>query len=157
MVNIYKAEDLPVMSFGKCDSFISVRCGGITLCTSVMKNMQKPQYATRLLFPLYFPVMNDKIVIRVWDKRICLADSFIGMIPEIPQENDFFNVNFLQSRGGVMPYRWISLYGIPLDERPSNFDESFLGYKKKLIGTAYMGRVCLSLNLTPSEKPEKMV
>jgi hypothetical protein len=42
MVNIYKAEDLPTMSFGSCDSFISVRAGGITLCTAVMKNMKKP-------------------------------------------------------------------------------------------------------------------
>jgi hypothetical protein len=47
------------------------------------------------MFPLYFPVLNDKIVIRVWDKRTCLADTFIAMIPEIPKENDFFNVNFL--------------------------------------------------------------
>ena len=46
------------------------------------------------MFPLYFPVLNDKIVIRVWDKRTCLADTFIAMIPEIPKENDFFNVNF---------------------------------------------------------------
>ena len=56
-----------------------------------------------------------------------------------------------------MPFRWFSLYGIPADERPSNFDITFLGYKKKLIGTDYMGRVCLSFNLTPSEKPEKLV
>lgn len=53
-----------------------------------------------------------------------------------------------------MPFRWFSLYGIPMDERPSNFETEILGYKKKLIGTDYMGRVCLSLNLTPSEKPE---
>ncbi len=33
----------------------------------------------------------------------------------------------------------------------------FLGYKRKLLGTDYLGRLCLSLNLTPSEKPEKIV
>jgi hypothetical protein len=82
------------------------------------------------MFPLYFPVFNDKIVIRVWDKRICMSDTFVAMIPEMPSENDFFNINFLQSRGGVMPYRWFNLYGIPMDERPSNFEELFLGYKK---------------------------
>ncbi len=109
------------------------------------------------MFPLYFPVFNDKIVIRVWDKRICMADTFIAMIPEMPSENDFFNINFLQSRGGVMPYRWFNLYGIPMDERPSNFEEMFLGYKKQMIGTDYLGRVLMSFNLTPSEKPEKMV
>ena len=95
MVNIYKAENLPNLSFGKCDSFISVRAGGITQITPVMKSMQNPQYATRLMFPLYFPVFNDKIVIRVWDKRVCMTDNFIAMIPEIPSETDFFNANFL--------------------------------------------------------------
>ena len=30
MVNVVKAEDLPIMSFGKIDSFISVRAGGYT-------------------------------------------------------------------------------------------------------------------------------
>lgn len=86
-----------------------------------------------------------------------MTDNFIAMIPEIPSETDFFNANFLQSRGGVMPFRWFCLYGIPMNERPSNFEEKFLGYKKKLQGTDYMGRVCLSLNLTPSQKPEKTV
>jgi hypothetical protein len=46
------------------------------------------------------------------------------------------------------------MYGIPMDERPSDFESNFLGYKKMSQGTAYMGKVLLSLNLTPSEKPE---
>lgn len=48
-----------------------------------------------MLFPLLFPLSNDKIVIRVWDKRKCMSDTFVAQIPEIPTENDFFNINFL--------------------------------------------------------------
>lgn len=47
------------------------------------------------MFPLHFPFFNDKIVVRVWDKRTMAADTFIAMIPEIPTENDYFNINFL--------------------------------------------------------------
>jgi len=50
-----------------------------------------------------------------------MTDTFIAMIPEIPTENDYFNINFLQSKGGTMPFRWFNLYSIPYEERPSNF------------------------------------
>lgn len=109
------------------------------------------------MFPITFPLNNDKIVIRVWDKRVCMSDTFIGQIPEFPQENDFFNITYLQSKGGVLPYRWFSLYGIPKGERPNTYESNVLGYKKNPSGTCYYGRVLLSLNLTPSEKPEKIV
>jgi hypothetical protein len=42
-------------------------------------------------------------------------------------------------------------------ERPSDYESKFLGYKKIANGTAYMGKILLSLNLTPSEKPVKGV
>ena len=54
----------------------------------------------------------------------------------------------------MLPFRWYSIYGIPKDERPSGYD-SLMGYTKNPTGTAYMGRILLSLNLSPSEKPEK--
>lgn len=31
-----------------------------------------------MMFPINFPLQNDKIIIRVWDKRVCMADTFIG-------------------------------------------------------------------------------
>ncbi|CAD8189110.1 unnamed protein product [Paramecium pentaurelia] len=157
MVNIAKAEDLALMGYPTLDSFISVRAGGTAQITSVMKNQQKPQYLSRLMFPLHFPFFNDKIVVRVWDRRTMATDTFIAMIPEVPTENDYFNINFLQSKGGTMPFRWFNLYGIPQDERPGGFQQAFLGYKKSIIGTDFMGRVLMSINLTQSEKPELMV
>lgn len=57
----------------------------------------------------------------------------------------------------MLPYRWFALYGIPANERPSTYEANVLGYKRNPKGTCYMGRVLLSLNLTPSEKPEKVV
>lgn len=44
-----------------------------------------------------------------------------------------------------------------MNERPSDFESKYLGYKKSAKGTSYMGKLLLSLNLTPSEKPEKGV
>jgi hypothetical protein len=41
-----------------------------------------------------------------------------------------------------------------MSERPSDFENKYLGYKKMEYGTSFMGRILISLNLTPSEKPE---
>ena len=62
-----------------------------------------------MLFPISFPVYNGKIVVRVWDKRNLLSDIFIAQIPEFPKENDCFNINYLQSIGGVIPYSWVTI------------------------------------------------
>jgi hypothetical protein len=104
MVNLVKGEDFPIMTGNSCDSFISVRANGLTQVTATFSSQTKPQFKTRMLFPLLFPLNNDKIIIRVWDKRKCLSDTFIAQVPETPTENDFFNINFLQSRGGVLPF-----------------------------------------------------
>ena len=36
-----------------------------------------------------------------------LSDIFIANIQEISTENDYFNLNFLISKGGIMPYTWV--------------------------------------------------
>ena len=77
------------------------------MTTPVVENTQKPSYMMKFQFPVFMPVLNDKIIIRCWDKRKALSDIFIGNIPEMPLENDYFNINSLQSKGGNMPYRWV--------------------------------------------------
>jgi hypothetical protein len=47
------------------------------------------------MFPVYFPLLNDKIVMRIWDKRRGMPDVFIGNIPENPFIDNWFNVNYL--------------------------------------------------------------
>lgn len=39
-------------------------------------------FSTRMLFPILFPTFNEKIIIRVWDKRTGLSDIFIAHLPE---------------------------------------------------------------------------
>lgn len=87
--------------------FISVRCVGELLCTQVAENTQKPVFNTRLQFPVIFPLMHEKIVMRVWDKHRFGADEFIARIPEKKEDFDFFNITSLQSRGGTMAFRWV--------------------------------------------------
>ena len=82
--------------------------GGNVLRTSTVEDSNKPAYMTKLIFPIYYPVHNDKIVIRLWDQRKLLSDVFIAAIPEIPTENDYFNVKYLLSKRGIMPYRWVN-------------------------------------------------
>ena len=135
--------------------FISVRCCGLTLTTPIAPETQKPTFSTKLQFPVFLPLLNDKIVIRIWDQRKGLPDIYIASIPEIPSDSDHFNINSLLSKGGVMPYRWINLYGIPKDDRTSEIVKMFGAKKKVFEGTEYMGKVLMSLNLSPNEKPDK--
>lgn len=93
--------------FNNIDSFISVRCCGQTLTTPVIKNNQKPIFNTKLQFPCFLPLLNDKIIMRIWDQRTGLPDIFIANIPEMASETDYFNINSLLAKGGNMPYRWV--------------------------------------------------
>ena len=121
------------------------------------KNTQKPQFYCKLCFPVEFPVYNDKVIIRVWDKRRMASDHFIANIPELAKENDFFSLNYLQSRGGLMPFRWFNLYGIPPSERNPNIIEYIFKGNKLIEGTKYFGRILLSLSLNSHDKPVKAV
>jgi len=90
-----KAEGLPIMFGDSCDSFVSCRVGGNVLTSEIVKNSQKPVYSARMKFPLFYPILNDRIVIRVWDNRRMLSNIYIGSVPEVPSENDQFNINVL--------------------------------------------------------------
>ena len=35
------------------------------------------------------------------------SDIFIASIPEVSTENDYFNLNYLLNKGGIMKYRWV--------------------------------------------------
>ncbi|EGR29195.1 hypothetical protein IMG5_161110 [Ichthyophthirius multifiliis] len=56
-----------------------------------------------------------------------------------------------------MPFKWFHLYGIPLSERPNNFDQIIAGRVKQIEGSAYFGRVLLSLSLSPNENAQSEV
>lgn len=63
-----------------------------------------------MLFPCYFPVLNEKIILRIWHQRSRGADNFIADIPEFPEPNDFFNISKLISMGGRMAAKWVNHY-----------------------------------------------
>lgn len=61
IVSIGQAEFLK-KSF---DCFVSVRVAGMFQITS-SNNSQAPTFGLKFAFPLYFPFINDKIIINVW-------------------------------------------------------------------------------------------
>lgn len=115
-VNVVRAEDLPKLGLYRCDSFLSVRVGNTILRTQTVEKNQKPKFSTRLVFPVHFPLMNDKVVMKLWDQA-ALGDIFIANVPENPFEDLAFDLNYLQSAGGTIPFKWVNLYGIPKAER----------------------------------------
>jgi hypothetical protein len=94
-----------------------VRASGVVQATRVTEQNMNPIYNARLCFPVYTPIFNDKIVIRVWTQNSGMkADTFIANVPEYPSEFDHFNLSKLMSTEGKMRATWINLYGThPLD------------------------------------------
>lgn len=158
-INIYKAEALTKTEAFDPSTFVSVRAGGFVEKTQTVKRNCNPSWNTRIVFPIFQPIMNDKIVVRMWDHRPLGRDKMIASIPEVPSDRDFFNLTALMSRGGVMPCRWFNLYGRPAEENTFSNDlrKLFGSLKMTYYGTSYLGRVLISMTISPNEEPELTV
>jgi len=120
---------------------------GIVQKTRVAEQNFNPRYGARLGFPVHVPILNDKITARMWSHGGRLADVFIANIPEHPSGSDFFNISKLLSAEGRMKSTWFNLYGVAPQERGWFTSHN---YNKK-EGSCYLGRVLLSMSLTPNE------
>lgn len=131
--------------------FVSCRSMGLVQRTKAVGDNSAPLINQKMLFPTYFPFLNDKIVMRCWNYQKGGRDKFIASIPEFSSSSDFFNISKLMSMGGRMPAKWINLYGIPPTER----NDYISGGKRKqpLSGTAFLGRVLISFSLLANPQP----
>ena len=125
-------------------SFASIRVAGIVEKTQEVLMNQNPNWNTKFGIPVYMPVLNEKIIIRIWDKKK-LGDRLIASIPELPTFGDEFNISHLICHGGAMPAKWINLYGHPLNEKTTGKNlKTKLGLAKKTYsGSAWLGRVLI--------------
>jgi hypothetical protein len=160
-IYVFKAESLinfpGVFGPVKPNTFISARCMGLVQKTVNIKNNSTPIYNQKLQFPCYYPILNDKILLRMWNYSTGSSDEFIANIPEFSVSNDFFNLSKLISIGGRMPAKWINLYGIPPNERNTGFIANFVKKRHPFEGTWFMGRILISFSLLPNEKPSYSV
>jgi hypothetical protein len=69
-------------------------------------------YNSKLCFPIFLPILNDKITVRVWSQGRRGADTFIANIPEYPNPFDYFNLTKILSCDGKMRTTWFNLYGV---------------------------------------------
>lgn len=81
---ICKAENIAICEQRNWVPFISARVNGCVLTTKSQSNMN-PVYNQKLLFPLSYPILNDKITMRMWsDNKGLTSNSYIANIPEHP-------------------------------------------------------------------------
>ena len=155
-VNIYKAEKIPKFSNSDVSAFVSVRTCGIVERTHAIESNSNPIWNVKIAFPATTPILNDRITIRVWDHRPRARDKLIATLPEQPVDHDAFNISTLISRGGVLTCRWCNLYG-PSEEEDSiwNNIKMVTGLaKKSYIGTCFLGRLLISMSISPNAEPE---
>ncbi len=119
---------------------------------------KKPLFKSRFCFPVFFPLYNDRLTIRVWSHVSLGTDLLIGSIPEIVVDDYTTSISHLNSEGKLMKSTWVrepsvsvfiyikkfNLYGAPADEKPV----------KILHGTDYLGRVLLGMNLMRNDNPD---
>ena len=79
---------------GKVLPFVSARVSGCVLTTSSKLNAN-PTFYTKLKFPIFYPVLNDRITMRIWAHRKAQSNVFIASIPEHPNQHDNFQISKL--------------------------------------------------------------
>ena len=68
-------------------------------------------------FPVSFPLINDRVIIRFWHDKTIRSEC-IGEIPELPNDLVNYNVPSIHAKGGILKTRWVNIYGkLPLCER----------------------------------------
>ena len=137
-------------------SFISCRVQNFVMKTEATAPSTKPKWNSRLQFPITLPLLNDKIIIKMWDQKFA-SSTFYANVPENPLYENKFHINYLQSTGGNMPFTYINLYGIPEHERDGWWKKRFTSKKtiKWAEGTDYLGRVLISMVLLSHDNPEQ--
>ena len=146
-VNICKGESIALCPGGSVSPFISVRVNGCVLTTRTINNSQTPLFNTMLQFPINYPILNDKITMRIWSRVSGFSPHhYIANIPEHPCFTDFFNISKLLANDGRMSSRWINLYGAdPKDRGPRT--------KGRREGSEFLGRILLQFSLIPNDMP----
>ena len=82
-VTIAKAKHL-VKVDGLIQPFVSARVNGLVL-RSNKKIKPNPEWNCKMLFPIFYPVLNNKITVRIWSETGMLSKNvFMANIPEHP-------------------------------------------------------------------------
>ena len=77
-----------------------------TLKTKSIKG-SKPLYKARFNFPVFFPLLQHRLTIRLWEKRTMGADRLVGSIPELAHESNV-TITKIHSEGGNIKTAWVS-------------------------------------------------
>jgi len=153
-ISILKIEGYPEDTSGKgLTTYCSARVMGNTLITNSIRDNSNPLFNCKLRFPVYLPILNDKIIIKVWVEHSRTSVEHYANIPEIPKQDDCFNISVLQGKEGLMPSQWFNLYGTKLEDRSYFYSASSAYY---LEGSSFMGRALIGMSINSTKTPELM-
>lgn len=62
---IIKAENLPLFD-GRVNPFVSCRANGFVMTSKHVANNQGPAFNSKINIPITYPILNDKITMRIW-------------------------------------------------------------------------------------------
>ncbi|MES1910298.1 MAG: hypothetical protein MHM6MM_002918, partial [Cercozoa sp. M6MM] len=148
-VTVHEVRDMPVMDTGviggKCDPFVSVHFASNKVKTSTGKGLCH-RFDEALSLPVFEPVLSQCIVVKVKDWDVG-SDDLIGTA--------FFDyADLKEAPNHELGPMWVHLYGAPHGKQA--------GFAKRMNrglvdATSYRGRVLLSMQVEPCDRPEKQV
>ncbi|CEM22521.1 unnamed protein product [Vitrella brassicaformis CCMP3155] len=142
-VTVTRIEDLPLTPAGALPNpFITVEFG-----SSVLKSTEASgtthTFNETFRLPVIAPVLEDTILVRVWDHQGMANDYLIAQ----------GRISFSELRGQQLQPRWYNFYGFLPGESPALMPD---GGEMASEGNVYLGRILLSARLERLESIAKM-
>ncbi|KAK3235298.1 hypothetical protein CYMTET_54488 [Cymbomonas tetramitiformis] len=149
-LNVDRAEGLPEMdsatmnAVGKAaDAFVAVCFGNPTEVVTEVVNSQSPKWNERLVLPATLPSLSNTIRVRVMDFDSISQHDLIGQL----------TLRFDDVLAGeYKDARWWNLYG-PSENTSSDMATAMVC--GKVPGSAWRGRVLMSMSVTEMKKPKR--
>jgi len=150
-VQVYEAKELMQMDDSvfdaKCDPFVSVEYGSLTLETDRQKGLNV-EFNQEVQLPVFEPTMSDTIKVSLWDYDFGVKNELMGCSTVF---------KFGKAKDGYLP-RWVNFYG---PSQVISLTRDILVAEKMskgiVEGTHFTGRVLLGMSATPTEVPRKAV
>lgn len=131
--------------FGSIDSYVIAEFGNAKILTEPISNNRNPVYGLVIFIPYFEPSINEVMNLTIMDYDLGKKDDILGTL--VIKKNDILE-------GKYKDVSWFDIYGSQ-SENTNNYGD--LMNNDSTIGAYWKGRVLLSIESFPAEKPRMAI